>query len=254
MTGAGDPSATAVAGEQRRRDLVVDLAHEMRGPVTVLQATFEALADGVLTFSPGAVASLSGEVARLSRLLDDLQQVAAAGSGLLPLDLARCDLAACAAAAADGMSGQFRAAGIRLHRRLSPVIVRADARRLQQVIGNLLGNSAKFTPPGGDVLLKVAEQHGTAVVLVEDTGPGIAPEDLPRVFERRWRGRRAADVAGSGIGLAVVATLVRAHGGEVRVSSRAGGGSRLTVTLPLAPTGPGSADLPRGLHTISTPP
>jgi two-component system sensor histidine kinase BaeS len=220
--------------DQLRRDVVADVAHELRTPVAVLQAGHEALLDGVVDPSPAQLSSLRDEVLRLARLVDDLQTLAAAEAAALQLSSRPCDLAEIANAAADSLASRFEAADITLERRLTPVGVQADSRRMHQVVTNLVGNALKFTPPGGRVTLEAGPEDGQARLSVADTGAGIPSDELPRIFDRFWRGRRAAGVAGSGIGLAVVAELVRAHGGAVTATSTLGQGTQLIVTLPRA--------------------
>jgi two-component system sensor histidine kinase BaeS len=220
--------------DQLRRDVVADVAHELRTPVAVLQAGHEALLDGVVDPSPGQLSSLRDEVLRLARLVDDLHTLAAAEAAALQLSLHQCDLAAIAGAAADSLAGRFEAAGITLERWLAPVSVRADTRRMHQVVTNLLGNALKFTPAGGKVTLDAGPAGRQGQLRVTDTGPGIPGDELPRIFDRFWRGRGAAGVAGSGIGLAVVAELVRAQGGTVTATSSPDHGTQLLVTLPRA--------------------
>jgi two-component system sensor histidine kinase BaeS len=220
--------------EQLRRDLVADVAHELRTPIAVLQAGHEALLDGVTEPTPGQLASLRDEVLRLARMVGDLQTLAAAEAAALRLTLSRADLAQIAASAADSMAGRFETAGITLERKLVPVEVLADAGRLHQVIANLLTNALKFTPQGGSVTVQAGPKGADAVLRVSDTGPGIPAEDLPRVFDRFWRGRGAAHVSGSGIGLAVAAELARAHRGRLEARSEPGHGAQFTLTLPRA--------------------
>jgi two-component system sensor histidine kinase BaeS len=220
--------------EQLRRDLVADVAHELRTPIAVLQAGHEALLDGVTEPTPGQLASLRDEVLRLARMVGDLQTLAAAEAAALRLTLSRADLAQIAASAAESMAGRFETAGITLERKLVPVEVLADAGRLHQVIANLLTNALKFTPQGGSVTVQAGPKGADAVLRVSDTGPGIPAEDLPRVFDRFWRGRGAAHVSGSGIGLAVAAELARAHRGRLEARSEPGHGAQFTLTLPRA--------------------
>lgn len=217
--------------DQLRREVVADVAHELRTPVAVLQAGHEALLDGVINPTPGQLSSLRDEVLRLARLVDDLHTLSAAEAAALQLSLQPSDLAEIADAAAGSLAGRFEAAGIALERRLTPVTVLADAQRMHQVVTNLLGNALKFTPSGGRVMLEAGPADGQARVSVADTGAGIPSDELPRIFDRFWRGRQAAGVAGSGIGLAVVAELVRAHGGTVTATSTLGQGTQLIVTL-----------------------
>jgi two-component system, OmpR family, sensor histidine kinase BaeS len=220
--------------DQLRRDVVADVAHELRTPVAVLQAGHEALLDGVVDASPAQLSSLRDEVLRLARLVDDLHTLAAAEAAALQLSSRPCDLAEIANAAADSLASRFEAADITLERRLTPVGVQADSQRMHQVVTNLVGNALKFTPSGGRVTLEAGPADGQARLSVADTGAGIPSDELPRIFDRFWRGRRAAGVAGSGIGLAVVAELVRAHGGAVTATSTLGQGTQLIVTLPRA--------------------
>jgi two-component system, OmpR family, sensor histidine kinase BaeS len=217
--------------DQLRRDVVADVAHELRTPVAVLQAGHEALLDGVIDPSPAQLSSLRDEVLRLARLVDDLHTLSAAEAAALQLSLDGADLAEIADAAASSLAGRFEAAGITLERRLAPVPVLADTQRMHQVITNLLGNALKFTPAGGRVTVASGPGDGQARLSVTDTGSGIAPDELPRIFDRFWRGREAAGVAGSGIGLAVVAELVRAHGGSVTATSTLNRGTEVVVTL-----------------------
>ena len=220
--------------EQLRRDLVADVAHELRTPIAVLQAGHEALLDGVTEPTPGQLASLRDEVLRLARMVGDLQTLAAAEAAALRLTLSRQDLAQITASAADSLAGRFETAGITLERRLTPAAVLADAGRLHQVITNLLTNALKFTPSGGTVTVQAGPAGADAVLRVTDTGPGISAEDLPRVFDRFWRGQSAAHVSGSGIGLAVAAELARAHRGRLAAHSEPGHGAQFTLTLPRA--------------------
>jgi two-component system sensor histidine kinase BaeS len=218
--------------EQLRRDLVADVAHELRTPVAVLQAGHEALLDGVAEPTPGQLTSLRDEVLRLARMLTDLQDLAAADAAALHLNRRPCDLADLAATAADSLAGRFEAAGITLERRLVPAGILGDPRWLHQVITNLLTNALKFTPAGGLVTVAAGPAGAYAVLTVTDTGTGIPADELPRIFDRFWRGRQAAQTSGSGIGLAVAAELTRAHGGQLSATSQPGHGTQQTLTLP----------------------
>jgi len=220
--------------EQLRRDLVADVAHELRTPIAILQAGHEALLDGVAKPTAVHFTSLRDEVLRLARIVDDLQTLAEADAAALHLALGRADLAAIAASAADSLAGRFEASGIAVERKLTPVQVLADAGRLHQVITNLLTNALKFTPTGGTVTLQAGPAERGAVLRVADTGAGIPAAELPRIFERFWRGRQASRTSGSGIGLAVAAELAHAHGGELTAASREGQGTQMTLTLPRA--------------------
>jgi two-component system, OmpR family, sensor histidine kinase BaeS len=224
--------------DQIRRDLVADVAHELRTPVAVLQAGHEALLDGVIDPTSAELSSLRDEVLRLARMVDDLQTLAAADAVGLHLERRRADLADIAASAADSLARRFEAADVALGRRLSPVPVLADPRWLHQVVTNLLSNALKFTPAGGTVIVVTRRDDPNAVLEVADTGIGIPVGELPHIFDRFWRGQGATQISGSGIGLSVAAELARAHGGALTASSRPGLGTRLTLTLPLAGESP----------------
>jgi two-component system sensor histidine kinase BaeS len=232
---AFDQMAGSLARQEKvRRNLVADVAHELRTPVAVLQAGHEALLDGVTEPTAEQLGSLRDEVLRLAHMVDDLQRLAAAEAAALQLKLTECDLAEIAETAASRLDSAFDTAGIVLKRRLSRVRVLGDPARLGEVAGNLLTNALKFTPSGGSVVLEAGPEGQRAVLRVRDSGPGIPPDELPHIFDRFFRGRGAAGVAGSGIGLTVVAELVRAHHGRLEVSSPPGEGAQFTVTLPRA--------------------
>jgi signal transduction histidine kinase len=218
--------------EQIRRNLVADVAHELRTPIAILQAGHEALLDGVAEPTPAELGSLRDEVLRLARMVGDLQTLAAADAAALNLTRKPADLAELAAAAADSLARRFEAAGIALDRQLAAAPVLADPRWLHQVITNLLTNALKFTPTGGQVTITTTTAGADAVLQVTDTGQGIPAEDLPRIFDRFFRGQQAAQISGSGIGLAVAAELAEAHGGRLAAASEVGHGTQLTLSLP----------------------
>ena len=217
-----------------RRDLVASVAHELRTPVAVLQAGHEALLDGVADPSPEQLGSLRDEVLRLARMIDDLQTMAAADAAVLQLTRERRDLADIAGVAADSLAVRFETAEVTLDRQLAAAPVLADERWMHQVVTNLLGNALKFTPAGGTVTIRTGQHGADAVLEVADTGIGIPADELPRIFDRFWRGQAAAQTSGSGIGLAIAAELARAHGGTLTADSEPGHGARFTLTLPLA--------------------
>lgn len=228
-----DAMADAVAREDTlRRALVADVAHELRTPVAVLQGELEALLDGVSATDSERLRSLHDEVLRLGRLVEDLGTLSAAEAAGLRLERRPADLAEIAAAAVEPFRSQLEAAEVALETDLAPAPVNGDPARLDQVVRNLVANALKFTPAGGSVRVVAAAGDDGVRLEVRDSGPGIAAEELPRVFDRFWRGRAAAGTSGSGIGLAVVAELVHAHGGSVAAASPPEGGAVFTVRLP----------------------
>ncbi len=220
--------------EQVRRDLVADVAHELRTPVAVLQAGHEALVDGFAEPTPDQLASLRDEVLRLARMVDDLQTLAAADAAVLQLARKPSDLADIAATAADSLTGRFSAAGIALERHLEPAEVLADPRWMHHAITNLLTNALKFSRPDGSVTIETGVAGADSILHVTDSGIGIPAAELPRIFDRFWRGQQASQTSGSGIGLAIAAELARAHGGSLTAESELGVGTRMTLRLPRA--------------------
>jgi two-component system, OmpR family, sensor histidine kinase BaeS len=233
LSAAFDTMADALDhADTLRRQVLSDVAHELRTPITIMQAYCEQLADGTEPATPARLASLRDEVLRLGRLVADLETLAAAEAASLHIVKAPADLAAVAADAADLLGPAFAAAGTLLEAHLQPAALNADATRLSQIVTNLLSNALKFSPADGHVTLTVAASNGLARLEVSDDGPGIPGEELPHVFERFWRGSAGRLASGSGIGLAVVAELARAHGGRAEVTSEPGHGARFTILLP----------------------
>jgi two-component system, OmpR family, sensor histidine kinase BaeS len=223
--------------DQLRRNLVADVAHELRTPIAVLAAGHEAMLDGITEPTPDQISSLHDEVLRLARMVDDLQRLASAEAAALQLKLIRRDLAAVAAKAAASLADAFEAANVILVERLANVEVTIDPMRMHEVVVNLLTNALKFTPSGGDVTLETHRSGDTAQLTVSDTGIGIPADELPHVAERFFRGKRSSEVAGSGIGLTIVAELVQAHHGSFDISSELGRGTTVMITLPLGRSG-----------------
>ncbi|MCW3043756.1 MAG: integral rane sensor signal transduction histidine kinase [Actinobacteria bacterium] len=247
LAGAFDRMADALALEDSlRRIQVADVAHELRTPLTVLQATLEAMADGVVAAGPGQLASVHDEVLRLIKIVEDLETLAAADATGLVLEPGPVDLANVAARALAMLRPRYEAADLSLEARLTPVTVLGDADRLHQVVTNLLTNALKFTPAGGRVEIETGpgeDPDGSSAYLsVADSGAGIPPDELPHVFDRFWRGSQAVRVAGSGIGLTVVQRLVEAHKGTVSIESRSGEGTTVMLTFRVAPPAPPQAD------------
>ena len=236
--------------EELRKENVADLAHELRTPVNGLLSRVEAAQDGVLPL-PENLAAMHEEALRLTRLLDDLASLADAERPGLLLETHPVDLAEVAQTAARSFAPRFAEASIGFATSAGPVWVHGDQGRLEQVVANLLSNALRYTEAGGEVRLGVAKVGDQAVLEVEDTGVGIAPDDLRHIFTRFWRGDRSRSRAtgGTGIGLAIVHALVRAHGGRIDVDSTPGRGSRFRVALPALAAKPPSAGTGRAAGT-----
>ena len=217
-----------------RREAAADIAHELRTPVNGLLGRIEAAQDGLLPEARNLEA-MHEEALRLAHLVADLGRLAEAQQPGLLLARERVDLAALVRGRCDAMAERFASARLALETELRPVTVAGDPQRLGQVVDNLLSNALRYTDGGGAVTVRVSATPGEAALRVRDTGIGIAPEDVPKVFQRFWRGEksRSRTSGGAGIGLAIVDELVRAHGGRVEVDSEPGRGTEFTVFLPL---------------------
>jgi signal transduction histidine kinase len=239
----GEAEAERERSAALRDRLLADVAHELRTPVATLTAYLEAIEDGVTDLTPETMAILREQGERLTRLARDLVAVTRASNGEVALDLEYIHLDELLAAAAAAARPAFQASGVTLTVAEAPVeVVAVDRARLAQVLANLLDNAVRHTPSGGAVTLSARLKAAWVAIIVADTGDGIAPEHLPHVFERFYRVDTARDRAhgGSGIGLAIVEALTKAHGGGVAVASPGPGqGAVFTVTLPLAPPLPG---------------
>ncbi|WP_433229795.1 ATP-binding protein [Actinomadura formosensis] len=221
--------------ELGRRRLAADVAHELRTPLTGLQAGLEELRDGLAEPDPARLAALHDQALRLGRIVGDLAELSAAESAALSLHLADVDAGAVAREAIAAHAAPLDAAGITVRADLADgVVIRADADRIHQALGNLLSNAVRYCRAGDTVTVRVRGEGADAVIEVADTGPGIPDAERSHVFERLWRGTSGRGVAGSGIGLAVVRELVSAHGGTVAVAPGEGGGTVFTVRLPRA--------------------
>lgn len=232
---------TALAeAEKRRVRLVGEVAHELRTPLTVIDGYVEGMIDGVLPADAASLGQVQDETRRLRRLAEDLSTLSRAEEGRIQLALAVSDLRGVVEAAAERLRPQAEDAGLQLTCSTpgSPVRVEADADRIAQVVTNLVGNAIRATPAGGTVTVRCSTDGARAVVAVTDTGEGLDPAHLDRVFERFYRvpGRRTSPTdSGSGIGLTIARGLARAHGGDLTASSPGpGGGATFTLTLPLA--------------------
>jgi two-component system, OmpR family, sensor kinase len=227
-------TASLAEAETLRKNLMADVAHELRTPLTVIQGNLQAVLDGVYPLEMAQVASLYDETRLLTRLVDDLHDLALAEAGQLHLERVPVDLAALARAATDQFAPAAEAAGVALElvTAESGPKVEGDAGRLAQVLRNLLSNALRHTPRGGSVAVSVDRAGGWARIRVADTGSGIAPEDLPHVFDRFYRGDRSVG-RGAGLGLAIARQLVAAHGGRIEVASPPSAGTTFTITLPL---------------------
>jgi signal transduction histidine kinase len=224
--------------ERLRRDLVANVSHELRTPISAIRARLENLLDGVEVPDPRTLEAMLAQTERLGRLVDQLLELSRLESGDLRLRREPVML--------DQLVSEVVAEleVVRADRRVHllgtltgdlPVIL-ADRERVHQVLFNLLDNALRFTPAGGEVRVTAERHNGSVDVHVWDTGPGIPPEHLARVFERFYRvdPARSRDDGGTGIGLAIARSVVEAHGGRIWAESEPGRGSVFTFELPVA--------------------
>jgi signal transduction histidine kinase len=230
--------------DQMRRNLTADVAHELRTPLHIIQGNLEGVLDGVYEPDEMHIEATLEETRMLARLVDDLHTLSQAEAGQLSLHWERVDVTDLLADVETSFSGQAAVKGIDLavHYVGDPadLMVSGDVDRLDQVLSNLVVNALRYTPRGGEVILRADRVGEDVQIVVADTGQGITAEDLPHVFERFWRGdesRTHVDGAGAGLGLAITKQLIEAQGGRIDVTSKAGEGTRFLITLPGANNG-----------------
>jgi signal transduction histidine kinase len=225
--------------EQRRLALIGDVAHELRTPLSSIRGVMEGLVDGVLPAEPATYLGVQREVARLQRLVHDLEELSRAEAGQMSINLFPTDLTGVVNAAAERLRPQFddKQVGLDLELSSHRIMVDADNNRVTQVLLNLLGNALHYTSSGGRVRVRAWHGGQEAFIAVEDDGIGISPEHLPHVFERFYRvdKSRSRIGGGSGIGLTIAKHLVEAHDGRIWAASPGPGqGSTFTFTLRLS--------------------
>jgi histidine kinase len=233
-------AAALESTERRRAQLISEVAHEMRTPLTTISGYVEGVLDGVFSPTDELLASVSEETARLERLASDLATLSRAEENALPIRTTREDLAELAGFVAARLRPQFDDQHVALQvRESAPLPVDVDRDRVIQVVTNLLGNALTYTPEGGSVVVQPGLRDDVATVSVHDTGVGIDADDLGMIFERFYR---VPDLprppGGSGIGLTIARSIARAHHGDITVASPGRGrGATFVLELPLASPG-----------------
>jgi len=216
--------------EERRRQLLADVAHELRTPLSVIQANLEALLDGLYPLDDAHLRPVLEETKVMSRLLNDLQTLSTAEAGALVLHREPVAPRALLDAAAQSFAAQAEDAGVRLVIRAEDGFrtIDVDPLRIGEVLGNLVANALRHTPSGGEVILAASQRDDGVEFEVRDTGSGIDPERLPHVFDRFTK---TPESSGAGLGLAIARSLVEAHGGTIRADSDPSG-TAISFVLP----------------------
>ncbi len=223
--------------EKLRRNMVADVAHELRTPLSNVYGYLEAIRDDVVKPDKATIASLSEEVTLLTRLVDDLQELTLADAGELKLVRQPEDISQLIAQSVTAIRTKINSKGLEISSEVQEglPLVNIDYYRIGQVLRNLLENAYKHTASGGKIIVTARRENNMVKISVNDTGEGISAEDLPNMFERFYRvdKSRARTAGGSGLGLTIVKRLVEAHGGSVGVQSELGKGSSFSFTLPI---------------------
>jgi signal transduction histidine kinase len=223
--------------ERRRRELLADVAHELRTPLSTVDSFLEGIEDGVVPSGPDTWRTLREQTARLRHLVDDIDTVSRAEERQLDLHSQPVGVDEAIDAAARAATAAFAAKGVRLEHRPSPApaTAEADPDRLREILDNLLTNALRHTPPGGTVSLTSNTTPGKVTIVVADTGEGIAATHLPHIFDRFYRADPARNRAtgGTGIGLTIARALAQAQGGDLDAASEGvGKGATFTLILP----------------------
>ena len=244
--GPGGPSAVLVIQDvtthyrydQLRKEFVANVSHELKSPLTAIRGLIETLLEGALEDPANNrrfVQLIEEDVARLARLIDDLLALSQIESQVGGLTLTRLQLKPLVESVVASLEASLRARRLTVTLEVpAELMVQADPDRLRQILVNLLDNAVKYNTDGGRILVRAGHEAQRVTVTVSDTGIGIPPEHLPRIFERFYRvdQARSRELGGTGLGLAIVKHLVEAHGGSVSVESQPGSGSAFCFTLP----------------------
>jgi signal transduction histidine kinase len=224
--------------ERVRRDLVANVSHELKTPISALRARLENLLDGVERPDPKTLQVMLAQSERLGRLVDQLLELSRLESGDVPMHREEVRLRPLVSSVLSEIRVTRARRDVDLAQDVSDDLppVYADPERVHQVLFNLLDNAVRFTPSGGTVRVSATAHNGAVDVAVADTGPGIPAEHLPRVFDRFYRvdTARSRDEGGTGIGLAIARSVIEAHGGRIWAESEPGSGSTFTFELPVA--------------------
>ncbi len=225
-------------GEDYRNQMIADVAHELRTPLTILRGQLEMIIEGVTDFRKEQLLPVLDELSRMSKLINDLQQLSLAEAGRIKLDRRWYDFNPLIEEIVHVLGSVAEEKEITLisHGRAGREVY-CDQARIKQVLINLIGNAIRYSPEGSKVKISVLQLEAELRVDVFDNGPGIPPEHVPYLFKRFYRieGSRNRELGGTGLGLAIAKEFVEAHGGALSVTSKLGSGSTFTIILPAFP-------------------
>jgi len=224
--------------ERARRGFMADISHDLRTPLAVLRAQLEAIQDGIRSPTIRSTNAMHLEVERLGKLVNDLHELSLTDVGAMTYHRVPIDLVTVLESAAGSMEGRLEAASLRLVLQIArvPLAISGDDRRLHQLFANLFENSLRYTDGGGVLQVRCAQHGANALIVVEDSAPGVPGDKMEKLFERFYRveGSRNRATGGSGLGLAICRNIVEAHEGRITASASPLGGLRIAIELPLA--------------------
>ena len=221
--------------DQQRRAMLADVSHELRTPLTIIQGNLEAILDGVYPADEAKLKSILEETQILSRLIEDLRTLSLAESGSLQLKREATDITTLIRETVSAFQSQAMESNVSMELSLSDksISLEIDPERIRQVLTNLVSNALRYSPQGSSIKITSMESRSGGedrlVVSVEDSGPGIAPADLPHVFDRFYK---TSDSRGMGLGLSIAKYIIEAHGGEIKAESEPGRGTKISFSLP----------------------
>ena len=232
-------SADLARSNEARRQMTADIAHDLRTPLTVINAYIEGLREGVFKPTQERFEAMHAEVQHLQHLVEDLRTLSLADAGELSMERISIGCQALMERLAAGCAPQAEGRAIRLLVRVEAGLpdISADPQRMIQALGNLTSNALRYTPAGGSIILSAYRQDGWVALVVQDSGVGIAPDKLPYIFDRFYRSdpARSEKDGESGLGLAIAKSIIEAHGGTIGVQSTPGRGTTFTVRMPVGP-------------------
>lgn len=217
--------------EAARRQFLADVAHELRTPLAVIRGNLEALLDGAFPLIPESLAPVYEETLHLGELIEDLRTLTLADTGHLPLEREKVELGELVEGVVEAVRPVAKEEGVEVVLSREPNLwVSVDPRRIRQVLGNLLSNALRYSPPGSTITVSARRRGDEIWVSVQDQGPGIPEEDLPHIFERFYKADKSRAEGGTGLGLAIAKEIVAAHGG--RIWAENSGGACFTFAIP----------------------